>query len=73
MAESMGMHVIYYDIATKLPHGNAKQIRDLRELLKQSDIVSLHVPSDATTHNMINADTLNAMRGGRHSDQLQPR
>ena len=35
MAESLGMQVIYYDIATKLPLGNAKQIRDLKELLKQ--------------------------------------
>ncbi len=64
MAESMGMHVIYYDTATKLPLGNAKQIRELKELLKQSDIVTLHVPSDATTRNMINTDTLKAMRKG---------
>ncbi len=64
MAEAMGLRVIYYDIATKLPHGNAKQIRDLRETLKLSDIVTLHVPSDATTRNMINADTLKAMKKG---------
>ena len=64
MAESMGMHVIYYDIATKLPLGNAKQIRELKELLKQSDIVTLHVPSDATTRNIINAETLRSMRKG---------
>ena len=64
MAESMGMQVIYYDIATKLPHGNAKQIRDLREMLKRSDIVTLHVPSDATTRNMLNANTLKAMKKG---------
>ncbi len=64
MAESLGMQVIYYDIATKLPLGNAKQKRDLKELLKNSDIVTLHVPSDATTRNMINADTLKAMKKG---------
>jgi len=64
MAEAMGMHVIYYDIATKLPHGNAKQIRDLKELLKLSDIVTLHVPSDSTTRNMINADTLKSVKKG---------
>jgi D-3-phosphoglycerate dehydrogenase / 2-oxoglutarate reductase len=64
MAEAMGMQVIYYDIATKLPHGNAKQIRDLKELLKRSNIVTLHVPSDATTRNMINADAIKAMRKG---------
>ncbi len=64
MAEAMGMHVIYYDVATKLPHGNAKQVRDLKELLKRSNIVTLHVPSDATTRNMIDADAIKAMRKG---------
>ena len=64
MAEALGMHVIYYDVATKLPHGNAKQIRELSELLAESDIVTLHVPSDPTTRNMINAETLKAMRPG---------
>ena len=64
LAEAMGMHVIYFDTSTKLPHGNAKQIRDLRELLKESNIVTLHVPSDSTTRNMINADTLKSMRKG---------
>lgn len=64
MAEAMGMHVIYHDVATKLPHGNAKQIRDFKELLKQSNIVTLHVPSDATTRNLINAETLKSMRKG---------
>jgi len=64
MAEAMGMHVVYFDSAIKLPLGNAKQIRELSELLEQSDIVTLHVPSDATTHNMINAETLGKMRKG---------
>src|SRR5215204_343296 len=64
MAEAMGMHVVYYDVATKLPHGNAKQIRDLKELLKQSNIVTLHVPSDATTKDLINADTIKSMKKG---------
>jgi D-3-phosphoglycerate dehydrogenase len=64
MAEAMGMHVVYYDIATKLPHGNAKQLRELRELLKQSDIVTLHVPSDQTTRNMIDSSAIKAMKKG---------
>jgi D-3-phosphoglycerate dehydrogenase len=62
MAEAMGMQVVYYDTATKLPHGNAKQIRDLRELLSVSDIVTLHVPSDATTRMMINAEMLASLK-----------
>ena len=64
MAEALGMNVVYYDVLTKLPHGNAKQIRDLKELLKQSNIVTLHVPSDATTRNMINEKTLGEMQKG---------
>src|SRR3954464_5421488 len=31
MAEAMGMRVLYFDTSTKLPHGNAKQVRDLKE------------------------------------------
>ena len=64
MAEAMGMNVIYYDITTKLPHGNARQVRDLRELLKASNIVTLHVPSDKTTRNMINKETLSHLQRG---------
>lgn len=64
LAEAMGMHVVYYDVATKLPHGNAKQIRELKDLLKQSHIVTLHVPSDASTKDLINAETIKAMRKG---------
>jgi D-3-phosphoglycerate dehydrogenase len=64
MAEALGMQVIYFDIATKLPHGNARQERDLKELLKRSDIVTLHVPSDPTTRNLFNAAMLGNLRPG---------
>jgi D-3-phosphoglycerate dehydrogenase len=64
MAEALGVHVVYFDISTKLPHGNAKQVRDLKELVSQSDIVTLHVPSNATTQNMIDADILKSFKKG---------
>ena len=64
LAEAFGLNVVYYDVLTKLPLGNAKQIRDLNELLAQSDIVTLHVPADASTRNMINEATLSAMKPG---------
>ena len=64
LAEALGMHVVYYDVLTKLPLGNARQERDLKELLAQSDIVTLHVPSDATTRKMIDSETLAAMKKG---------
>ena len=66
MAEALGMNVIYYDIATKLPHGNAKQVRDLKELVSKSNIVTLHVPSTPTTRNMINSDVLRSFREGAY-------
>jgi D-3-phosphoglycerate dehydrogenase len=64
MAEAMGMNVIYYDIVPKLPHGNARQAGDLPELLKKSNIVTLHVPGDASTRNIINEHTLAHLQKG---------
>lgn len=64
LAEAMGMDVIYYDVEPKLPHGNAKQVRSLKDLLKRSNIVTLHVPSEAGTRNMLNAHTLEQMKRG---------
>lgn len=64
MAEALGMEVIYYDAESKLPHGNATQVRSLRELLKRANIISLHVPSEASTRNMINEDTLRHVKKG---------
>lgn len=64
LAESMGLNVIYHDIVTKMPLGNAKQVQSLNELLSASDVVTLHVPSDSSTRNMIDADALSSMRRG---------
>ncbi len=64
MAEALGLNVIYFDVVTKLPHGNAKQVRDLHELLGQSDIVSVHVPALDSTKNLFNSKTFGAMRYG---------
>lgn len=62
MAESLGMRVIFYDIVTKLPHGNARQVNSIGELLEQSQVVTLHVPETADTRWMIDANALAKMR-----------
>lgn len=62
LAESLGMHVYFYDIGSKLPLGNAQQVRHLSGLLNMSDVVSLHVPETASTQNMMGADELALMR-----------
>ncbi len=58
LAESLGMRVIFYDTVTKLPLGNAEQVRGLDELLGKADVVTLHVPETAATRNMIGAAQL---------------
>ena len=62
LAESLGMHVLFYDVVTKLALGNARQIPQLHDLLAQSDVVSLHVPENAATQWMIGAAQIAAMK-----------
>jgi D-3-phosphoglycerate dehydrogenase / 2-oxoglutarate reductase len=64
LAEAFGMRVVFYDIATKLPLGNARQLKSLRELMEVSDFVTLHVPETPQTRNMISAKELRWMRKG---------
>ena len=64
LAESLGMHVLYHDIETKLALGNARAATALDELLERADIVTLHVPETAATKNMIAALQLAKMKKG---------
>jgi len=64
LAESMGLKVIFYDILTKLPLGNAVACKSLKELVAQADIVSLHVPDTKSTQNMINKQVLKQFKRG---------
>lgn len=63
MAENIGMRVQFYDIEAKLVLGNAHQV-SLSELLRTSDVVSLHVPETAQTKNMIGTAELELMKPG---------
>ncbi|MFT7117129.1 MAG: D-3-phosphoglycerate dehydrogenase, partial [Rhodoferax sp.] len=64
LAEAMGMQVVFFDIATKLPLGNARQIALLPDLLAQADVVSLHVPETPATQWMMGAAQIAAMKLG---------
>lgn len=64
LAEGLGMHVIFYDVVTKLPLGNARQVGSLTELLNSADIVTLHVPETAATRWMIGEKEIRAMKKG---------
>lgn len=64
LAESLGMKVIYFDVITKLPLGNARQVGSLEELLNLSDVVSLHVPELPSTKNMMRSEQFKQMKQG---------
>ncbi|WKD50250.1 phosphoglycerate dehydrogenase [Microbulbifer spongiae] len=64
MAEAMGMRVKFHDVVTKLPLGNATQVASLEALLRESDVVSLHVPELPSTRMMIGAQQIAQMKPG---------
>lgn len=64
LAEALGMKVMYYDVETKLPLGNAVDGKSLKEVLGKSDIVSLHVPETAQTKNLINKTNIKHFKKG---------
>jgi D-3-phosphoglycerate dehydrogenase len=66
LAEALGMEVIYYDIVDKLPIGNARAVHHLDELLQRADIVTLHVPEDKATLNLLAASQLARMKKGSY-------
>lgn len=66
LAESFGMRVVFYDIATKLPMGNNRPCGTLQELLSVSDFVTLHVPATPQTHRMMGPEEIARMKRGAY-------
>jgi D-3-phosphoglycerate dehydrogenase len=64
LAETLGMRVVFYDIAPRLPMGNNRPVDSLEALLAAADYVSLHVPETELTRGMIGAAALSRMRPG---------
>ena len=64
LAESLGMRALYYDLMSKLHIGNAKPCFSLKNLLKESDFVTLHVPETPQTKNLIGEKQLEYMKKG---------
>ncbi len=64
LAEAMGMKVIFFDAETKMPLGNASDSKGLKNLFKQADIVTLHVPEIKSTENLINKNNLKNFKKG---------
>ncbi|MFM1807519.1 MAG: Phosphoserine phosphatase / D-3-phosphoglycerate dehydrogenase [Bacteroidota bacterium] len=66
LAEAMGMRVCYYDVHDSLALGNAQKVEQLDELLKHSDVVSLHVDDNPQNHHLISDRELSLMKNGAY-------
>ena len=66
LAENFGMNVLYYDIKNVMPIGNSICCKTLEDVLKKANYVSLHVPLDETTRNMIGLKQLQMMKKGSY-------
>ncbi|MEM9254361.1 MAG: phosphoglycerate dehydrogenase [Pseudomonadota bacterium] len=64
IAEGLGMQVQFFDVMKRLSLGNAQQVPSLNHLLSTSDVVSLHVPENASTLNMIGREQFDQMKVG---------
>lgn len=64
LAEAMGMRVIYFDLLEKLSLGNARRCSSLGEVLRQADVVTLHVDDRPENQNLIGERELRHMKKG---------
>jgi D-3-phosphoglycerate dehydrogenase len=64
LAEALGMTVLYHDVVTKLPLGNAVPCKTLADLTSQSDVITLHVPELPSTRNLISKEVLKKFKKG---------
>jgi D-3-phosphoglycerate dehydrogenase len=64
MAESLGMKVMFYDVETKMPLGNANVAKTIHQLVSEADVISLHVPETGQTKNLINKEVIASFKKG---------
>ncbi|MCG9873857.1 MAG: phosphoglycerate dehydrogenase [Leptospiraceae bacterium] len=66
LAEAMGMKVLFYDIQTKLPLGNAISMPTYNDLLKEVDFLTFHVPETEETMNLFTKKQIQLMKKGSY-------
>jgi len=62
LAEALGMKVQFFDTTSKLPLGNATPVGSMDELVRTSDVITIHVPDTDTTRGMFGADQIAKMK-----------
>jgi len=64
VAESLGVQVLFYDTRDVLPIGNARRCISLKEMLRQVDMVSVHVDGREENKNLIGKKEFDQMKQG---------
>ncbi len=64
LAEALGMGVVFYDTADKLPLGNARRLDTVEELLERADVVTLHVDGRVGNAGLFDAKQFALMKPG---------
>ncbi len=64
LAEALGLNVIYYDVAERLSLGNATQMPTMESVLREADIVSIHVDGARRNKNLFGDREFSQMKKG---------
>lgn len=64
LAEALGLNVIFYDVAERLALGNATRMPDLDSVLRESDIVSIHVDGSRSNARLFGDREFSLMKKG---------
>jgi len=64
LAENLGMNELFYDTADKLALGNARRCISVKELLADSDVVTLHVDGRPSNKNLFGEAEFAQMKDG---------
>jgi len=66
LAEAMGMKVRFFDTLSKLPLGNAQAADSIDELVRTSDVITIHVPDTDSTRSMFGKRQIAMMKPGSY-------
>jgi len=64
VAEALGMRVLFFDTAERLSLGNTKRCRSMSEVLRNSDVVTLHVDGTPRNAGLFGAKEFAQMKPG---------
>jgi D-3-phosphoglycerate dehydrogenase len=64
LAEALGLNVIYFDTVERLSLGNATQMPTMESVLREADIVSIHVDGSSRNTNLFGDREFSQMKKG---------